>query len=236
MEELSNTSASSTGLDAVANFLNSGVSEEDVYGLNARKVLLRATLVEASEHPGCIVFEMERHEAAMGSVNRKCVGMNAFVTRHYRYVYDPSTRSIDREDTGRPARLDVDTSAVADEITFNFSFAFEHLGGRLHKCTEISTGEFWEVSAKSQLAGIARDVLGSEAWETDIDLIEVPLSAEKKERIAEEKERIAKEKERIAKEIADHFAASMLEKLESSWEEYRRDRRESRGRKLRGAR
>ncbi|MBI1318336.1 MAG: hypothetical protein GC168_05200 [Candidatus Hydrogenedens sp.] len=192
----------------VADFLDSEGSDGagDLHGLTGEKIRRRAIQIRSDEHPGCVVFEMERHKSAFGSENIKGAGMTSYVTSRERYAFDPKEKCISALGTVSPRKLEVDTDTRASVIANDMSFEFSVDDAGRTTCRETCTCGSWVVQGPEDFDRVSRDVFDEDSFLMDVEDLEADLDEE--------------EKQEYAAEMAGAFAELMLEKLREAWKDY----------------
>lgn len=146
-----------SGMSAVWEFLEKNGPRDD--GLTAEKFLTRAEEIEDPDYPDCVVFEIERHRAILGTVYRRGEPMGSFQTYWARYAFDPKTETLNELPEKRPRIAQVDWDKAIERDFNDFSFSFCPVGEGKHRLTGdgITLGE-WVVSSFEEVERHIQDL------------------------------------------------------------------------------
>jgi hypothetical protein len=188
----------------------------ETYGLTRRKVFERAKLVKQCLDTGTIIFDMERHQAALGAESRPGSGMHSFITTLRQYTFRTAGGgAIEESAPTRGSKLKLDTWTAVEEYARYLAFEFTHLGGRRYQLHESCNCGNWEVSGKREALALATAVADGVSWDSDIDLLsyglDTPLTPEQEEELAEK--------------LHSNLVEVVRGKLESTWDDFMNERR-----------
>ncbi|MEX2578853.1 MAG: hypothetical protein WD342_07325 [Verrucomicrobiales bacterium] len=142
-------------LDQVIDYLSNNPNE---HGLTAEKVRRRATIVDYDEWPGCIVFEMERHQPALGP-NRPKGDMAAWAVARRRYVFDPAQRELHEAAVIGKSTLDCDIGGLAITETERLAFSCTRSEDGRVICEEACSNAKREVFSREDAEVFGRSVV-----------------------------------------------------------------------------
>lgn len=189
--------------DKLIDYINSSSKVEN-YELTEKKISNRA--FNFKEEDGCIYFEMERHEAALGSTYTPGLAMSAYKTRTEGYTYCPDSGILTQTLVSEP-KLEVDSIDVlhlAEDAFFDIFFSITQIDEENYLLEEITNG--FNIHIKS----LEEAVLYSKKYVNDLNL-KYFFEYECKEFIIEEV------KEQLYKSILEEVYKIAADRVEEAW-------------------
>lgn len=182
-------------------------SKEENYELTEKKISSRA--FNFKEKDGCIYFEMERHEAALGSMYTPGLGMTAYKTRREGYKYCPDSKTLTQTMVSEP-KLDIDsidTTALAEEAFFDISFSISKINKKLYLLEEST------MCFKAHIKSFEEAISYSKKYVDDLNL---KYFFEGEDSLSEE---VIEKLHKIILEEAYEIAANLVEEAWDNMEE-----------------